>query len=197
MRVDLKDRTESVWMNTGGGCLTNARVPYTLKATVRPVESFSVLHIVCAAIIGEKECISRISAKMKRVNTMAMRHNRGETMRQKYRICQLQDKEALNIKEFAVVEKDTKNVNSSMLRDDHFDLICEQDYDGKTIARAADAGFEELVEALRTPNMYFIEPYATKIAESVIDLSKEDEDRCIELFFDDRELLVAEIPVDK
>ena len=177
--------------------MTNARVPYTLKATVRPVEPFSVLHIACAAIIGEKECISRISAKMKRVNTMAMGHNRGETMRQKYRICQLQDKEALNIKEFAVVEKDTKNVNSSMLRDDHFDLICEQDYDGKTITRAADAGFEELVEALRTPNMYFIEPYATKIAESVIDLSKEDEDRCIELFFDDRELLVAEIPVDK
>lgn len=115
-------------------------------------------------------------------------------MRQKYRICLLRKKEALNIKEFAVVEKDTKNVNSSMLRDDHFDLVCEHDYDGKTIARAVDAGSDELIDALRTPNMYFIEPYATKIAESVIDLSRGDEDRCVELFFDDRELLVTEVP---
>jgi hypothetical protein len=60
----------------------------------------------------------------------------------------------LNIKEFAVLDKDTKNVDSSMLREDHFDLICDQDYDGKTIARAADAGCDELVETLRTPNLY-------------------------------------------
>ena len=116
-------------------------------------------------------------------------------MRQKYRICQSQKKKTLNIKEFAVVEKDTKNVDSTMLRDDHFDLICEQDYDGEAIARAATAGCDELVETLRTPNLFPIEPYATKIAESVIDLSKGDEDRCVELFFDDKELLVAEIPM--
>ncbi|MBC2712482.1 MAG: hypothetical protein HGJ94_16305 [Desulfosarcina sp.] len=48
---------------------------------------------------------------------------------------------------------------------------------------------------MRTPNLFPIEPYATKIAESVIDLSKGDEDRCVELFFDDKELLVAEIPM--
>ena len=116
-------------------------------------------------------------------------------MRQKYRICRLRKKESLNIKEFAVVEKDTKNVNSSMLRADHFDLICEQDYDEKAIAKAADAGRDEMIEALRTTNMYFIAPYATKIADSVIDLSKGDEDRCVELFFDDKELLVTELPV--
>lgn len=118
-------------------------------------------------------------------------------MRQKYRICQLRKKDTLNIKEFAVVEKDTKNVDSAMLRDDHFDLICEQDYDGKIIARAVHAGCNEVIEALRTPNMYFIEPYATKIAESVIDLTRGDEDSCVELFFDDRELLVAEMSADQ
>lgn len=118
-------------------------------------------------------------------------------MRQKYRICLSQKKKTLNIKEFAVLDKDTKNVDSSMLRDDHFDLICEQDYDGEDIARAAGAGCDEMVEMLRTPNLYPIEPYATKIAESVIGLSKGDEDTCVELFFDDSELLVAQIPMNQ
>ena len=116
-------------------------------------------------------------------------------MRQKYRICQSQKKKTLNIKEFAVVEKDTKNVDSSMLRDDHFDLVCEQTYDGKAIARSAAAGYDELVEALRTPNLFPIAPYAAKIAESVIDLIEDDSDRCVELFFDDNELFVADVPV--
>lgn len=118
-------------------------------------------------------------------------------MRQKYLICQLQKQKTINIKEFAVVEKDTKNLVSSMLREDHFDLICEQDYDGKAIARAAAEGCDEMVEMLRSPNLYPIEPYATKIAESVIDLSRGDEDRCVELFFDDSELLVAKKPMDQ
>jgi hypothetical protein len=118
-------------------------------------------------------------------------------MRQKYRICQSQKKNTLNIKEFAVLDKDTKNVDSSMLREDHFDLICDQDYDGKVVARADAAGCDELVETLRTPNLYPIAPYAAKIAESVIDLSNGEEDRCVELFFDDKELFVTEIPIHR
>ena len=115
-------------------------------------------------------------------------------MRQKYRICRTKKNKAFNIKEFAVVEKDTKNVASTMLRDDHFDLICEQDYDGDTIARSAAAGSGQLVEVLRTPNLFPIAPYVEKIAESVVDLLEDDQDRCVELFFDDRELVVADIP---
>ncbi len=118
-------------------------------------------------------------------------------MRQKYRICQSQKENILNIKEFAVLDKDTRNVDSSMLREDHFDLICDQDYDGKVVARAAAAGCDELVETLRTPNLYPIAPYAAKIAESVIDLSNGEEDRCVELFFDDNELFVTEIPIHR
>lgn len=116
-------------------------------------------------------------------------------MRQKYRICQLHKKKKLNIKEFAVIEKDTKNVDSSMLRDDHFDLVCEHNYDGKAIARSAAEGYDELVESLRTPNLFPIAPYAAKIAESVISLIADDQDRCVELFFDDNELSVVDIPV--
>lgn len=84
-----------------------------------------------------------------------------------------------------------------MLREDHFDLICDQDYDGKVVARAAAAGCDELVETLRTTNLYPIAPYAAKIAESVIDLSNGEEDRCVELFFDDKELFVTEIPIHR
>jgi hypothetical protein len=117
---------------------------------------------------------------------------RNRRMRQKYRICRWQKKKTLNIKEFAVVEKDTKNVASTMLRDDHFDLICEQNYDGETIARSAAAGSDQLVDALRTPNLYPIAPYVEKIAESVVDLLADDQDRCVDLFFDDRELVAVD-----
>jgi hypothetical protein len=115
-------------------------------------------------------------------------------MRQKFRICQAKRQKTLTIQEFAVVEKDTKNLDSSMLRDDHFDLIGQQDYDGETIARSAAAGQVELVETLRTPNLYPIAPYAHRIAESVVDLISDDKDRCIDLFFDDNELFVVDVP---
>ena len=115
-------------------------------------------------------------------------------MRQKYRICQSRQQRTLNIKEYAVIEKDTKQVASPMLRDDHFDLLCEQDYDGDAIAQSAAAGNDELVETLRTTNFYPIAPYAEKIAESVIDLIADPDDRCVELFFDDNELFVVDIP---
>lgn len=115
-------------------------------------------------------------------------------MRQKYRICPMQEEKILNIKEFAVVEKDTKNVDSTMLREDHFILICEQDYDYAAIARSAAGGPGELVETLRTPNLYPISSYAEKIAESVIALIDEDTDHCIELFFDDNEMSVVDAP---
>ena len=116
-------------------------------------------------------------------------------MRQKYRICRSPGKRTLNIKEFAVIEKDTKNVASSMLRDDHFDLLCDQDYDADAVAESAAVGNDVLLETLRTPNLYPIAPYAEKIVESVIALIDEEDDRCVELFFDDNELFVVDIPM--
>ena len=115
-------------------------------------------------------------------------------MRQKYRICQLQKDKTVSIQEFAVIEKDTKNVDSAMLRDNHFDLICEQSYDFETIARSAEEGSERLMATIRTPNMYPIADYAEKIAASVLDLIQDDSQDCIELFFDDKEVPDPEIP---
>ena len=115
-------------------------------------------------------------------------------MRQKYRICQQQKDKTLSIQEFAVIEKDTKNVDSEMLRDNHFDLICEQRYDYETIARSAEAGHDELVETIRTPNLYPIADYAEKIAATVMELIGDDSDRCIDLFFDDKDVSATEMP---
>ena len=118
-------------------------------------------------------------------------------MRQKYRICSVQAEKILSIKEFAVVEKDTKQVDSTLLRDDHFSLIGEQNYDYDAIVRSAVGGPGELVETLRTPNLFPIADYAEKIAESVIALIDEDTDHCVELFFDDNELSVADVPMPR
>jgi hypothetical protein len=116
-------------------------------------------------------------------------------MRQKFRICRSKKKKTLNIKEFAVIDKYNKNVDSSMLRDEHFELVCEEDYDGESLARLASVGCKPVVEALRTPNLFPIAPYAAKIAASVVDLIQDEKDRCVELFFDDNELFVIDIPV--
>jgi hypothetical protein len=116
-------------------------------------------------------------------------------MRQKYRICRSRKKKAVNIKEFAVIEKDTKNIDSSMLREEHFELVCNQDYDGESLARFAAVGCNQLVDALRTPNLFPIAAYAAKIAETVVELIQDNEDRCVDLFFDDNELFVVDIPI--
>ena len=117
-------------------------------------------------------------------------------MRQKYRICRLEEDKGLRIQEFAVIEKDTKNVDSEMLRDTHFDLICEQHYDFETIVESARAGHGQLVETIRTPNLYPIGDYADKIATSVMALVSDGSQRCVELFFDDRELSAVTAPAN-
>ena len=118
-------------------------------------------------------------------------------MRQKYRICQYKSNKKLNIQEFVVDEKNTKRVSETMLRDDHFDLIAEQQYDADAIARCAADGCDAIMATLRTANLFPIAPYAQKIAESVLELAKNGSDRCIELFFDDNDLFVADIPVNR
>jgi hypothetical protein len=118
-------------------------------------------------------------------------------MRQKYRICQYIKEKILNIQELVVDEKDTKKGSATVLRDDHYDLIAEQQYDAETVARSVAGGCDVMVATLRTPNLFPIAPYAQKIAESVIALINDGNDRCVELFFDDNDLFIADIPVNR
>lgn len=112
-------------------------------------------------------------------------------MRQKYVISQYSAKNNLKIQEYAVVDKNMDKVPSSRLKNQDFQYLCKETYENKIVVRAISKGMSSLVSILRTPNIFPIEPYATKIAESVISLynSPEDVTNPVELFFDDVDLL--------
>ena len=110
-------------------------------------------------------------------------------MRQKYVISRDGDKDKLKIREYAVIDKNMKKVASSMLRKGSFSFLCEETYENEIIVRSISKGMNALVAILRTHNIFPIEPYATKIAESVMTLYNSSEDDSVELFFDDVDLV--------
>ena len=113
-------------------------------------------------------------------------------MRQKYMIFQDGIKNNLKIREYAIIDKNLKKVASSMLRKENYSFLCEETYDGEIIVSSISRGMAALVATLRTPNLFPIEPYVTKIAESVMALYDSTGDRSVELFFDDSDLVKQE-----
>lgn len=111
-------------------------------------------------------------------------------MRQKYIITQEGSDGDLHIQEYAVVDKDLKNMDRELLHDDHFDFISEVRYDGDDIQRSISQGASSLVNTLRTPNFFPIAPYANKLAETVIALYDDPQEDPLVLFFDDVDLMV-------
>jgi hypothetical protein len=95
----------------------------------------------------------------------------------------------LRIREYVVIERNSKKVIVSMLEKSKFSFLCEETYDSEIINQAITKGVQSLVFSLRTRNIFPIAPYATKIAESVIALYSEPGDGAVELFFDDRDLV--------
>ena len=110
-------------------------------------------------------------------------------MRQKYVISRNGDKNKLKITEYAIMDKDLNKVASSMLQNGDFKLLCEETYESEIIVSSISKGMNVLVTMLRTQNMFPIEPYSTKIAESVMELYNSSEDGTVELFFDDVNLI--------
>ena len=106
-------------------------------------------------------------------------------MRQKFVISIDSRKDQLKLREYAIVDKSLIKVSSAMLRRGDYQLLCEETYDSKKIVRSIPKGTEALVSALRSRNIFPIEPYAAKIAESVAALYSSPEDGPVELFFDD------------
>ena len=106
-------------------------------------------------------------------------------MRQKFYISREADQDKLNIKEYAMVQKEPKKASSSMLSNETFAFLGEETYDGAFIEKAIERGMRALVTALRTHNLFPIGPYAVKIAESVMELYGSQDGSEIELFFDD------------
>jgi hypothetical protein len=112
-------------------------------------------------------------------------------MRQKYVISRNDDNNKLKISEYAIIDKNLNKVASSMLQKGSFSFLCEETYESEMIVRSISKGMYALVDILRTDNIFPIEPYSTKIAESVMALYNSSEDETVELFFDDVDLVSA------
>ncbi|MEZ4551732.1 MAG: hypothetical protein R2874_15000 [Desulfobacterales bacterium] len=105
-------------------------------------------------------------------------------MRQKYLIIRDSNQKVLKIREYAVVDKNLKNVATAHLRADDFSLIYEETYANDAI-ESAIAADEDLILTLRTENFFPAFHYAAELAEAVTALyDAQIEDRK-ELFFDD------------
>jgi hypothetical protein len=108
-------------------------------------------------------------------------------MRQKYVIIQDVKKRTLIIKEFAVIEKNLTNTETSMLRPEDYSFLHEEIYDGPIIESTITDGKRSLVSALRTPSFFPAERNAAQIADSVIKLLHSNGNRSLEVFIDDLE----------
>jgi hypothetical protein len=118
-----------------------------------------------------------------------------ERVRQKFQIYLDGAGTRLNIREFAVIDKHLNIIESSMLEDKSFCLLCEETYDNATIANSISVGIGDLVTTLRTVNFFPNHQYAAKIAEAVVKLYASPNDDKIELFFDDKDMMKKDFPV--
>jgi hypothetical protein len=118
-----------------------------------------------------------------------------ERVRQKFQIYLDGAGTRLNIREFAVIDKHLNIIESSMLEDKSFCLLCEETYDNATIANSISVGIGDLVTTLRTVNFFPNHQYAAKIAEAVVRLYASPNDDKIELFFDDKDMMKKDFAV--
>lgn len=108
-------------------------------------------------------------------------------MKQKYTILKDNQTDALTIQEYAELSKDL------------FSLICEESYDGDTIASAVKSDKKLLIDTLRTPNLYPISDYIDKIADTVMDLYENNQEQSgpVELVVDDVDLFKTPEPPEE
>jgi len=118
-----------------------------------------------------------------------------ERVRQKFQIYLDGAGTRLNIRELAVIDKHLNIIESSMLEDKSFCLLCEETYDNATIANSISVGIGDLVTTLRTVNFFPNHQYAAKIAEAVVRLYASPNDDKIELFFDDKDMMKKDFAV--
>ena len=110
-------------------------------------------------------------------------------MRQKYVISREGPSNMLIIKEYAIIETKVKKPMPSIAQKGKFTFFCKETYEDKVIVKSISNGIKALVAILRTRNFYPIEPYAIKIAETVMTLYNSSENGPVELLFDDVDLV--------
>jgi len=112
-------------------------------------------------------------------------------MRQKYIISQEGSQHDFKIREYAIIDKNLRNVASSLLRQEDYEFLCEETYSHAHIERSVSQGRDAVVDVLRTPNLFPIRPYVVKLAEQVMVLFDSAENESVELFFDDTDLVAS------
>ena len=111
-------------------------------------------------------------------------------MRQKFLIAQDGANQRLKISEYAAIGQKNRNAAPAVQREEKYSLLCEETYADAVILRSIASGIGALVVALRTSNLFPIERYAIKIAESVMALYDSGQNVAVELLFDDADLLL-------
>lgn len=106
-------------------------------------------------------------------------------MLQKYEIIKDNHQKKLKIREYAIIDKHLKNVNTELLRPEDYTFLHEETYDVKTIFKAIAKGSIDLVAALRTPIFFPNAANIAIIAESVVKLYDAKNQKAIELIFND------------
>jgi len=108
-------------------------------------------------------------------------------MRQKYMLIHDADKKNLKIREYAIIAKNLEKKKTSMLRDEDYCLVYEENYDSAIIINSISNGTMDLITTLRTPRLFPAAPNAAKIAQSVISLYASAKNGSVDLFFNDTE----------
>ncbi|HEX5681732.1 MAG TPA: hypothetical protein VFX82_12945, partial [Desulfobacterales bacterium] len=96
----------------------------------------------------------------------------------------------LKISEYAAIGRKNRSTAPAVQREEKFSLLCEETYADAVILRSIARGMNALVVALRTSNLFPIEHYAIKIAESVMAFYDSGQNVAVELLFDDADLLL-------
>ena len=110
-------------------------------------------------------------------------------MRQKFMISKDGAKSTLKISEWAIIDRELKKANAPSIKKRDFSLIGEETYDQKAVLQSISIGREAVIGTLRTNNLFPIQPYVNKIAETVMTLYDSSDESPVELFFDDVDLL--------
>lgn len=114
-------------------------------------------------------------------------------MRQKYVMNRDGPDKDLTIKEYAIIETKIKKPAAFKANRGKYTFFCEETYKNELILASISGGIKALINILRTHNFYPIEPYAVKIAETVIMLYNDSVDGPVELCFDDVDLMSLDI----
>lgn len=111
-------------------------------------------------------------------------------MLQKYKMEINGENNQLTIKEYAFIGKQKHQNDSMRPRPEDFLMAHEVTYDLDAVSDAIANGKYALIDEIRTDVFFPTETCAQMIADQVIDLMGDETDQAVEVFFDDRDMLV-------